>query len=146
MGKKKIIFISWAPYCSRSDNIASELGGKSYLVYYGFLGSNYFTIALKYLLQTLKSLYILFKEKPDIVFVMSPPIFAALPALLYCKLFGKQYIIDAHTAAFMHKRWANMDKLNGFFTRRALHTNVTNDYLGKIVNKKLKNDLCCANI
>ena len=28
-----LVFISWASNCSRSDNIARELGGKSYMVY-----------------------------------------------------------------------------------------------------------------
>ena len=29
-----LTFISWASNCSRSDNIARELGGKSYMVYH----------------------------------------------------------------------------------------------------------------
>lgn len=132
----KIVFISWAPYCSRSDNIARKFNGKSYMVYYDFLGSNYITILLKYLLQTLKSLQILLVERPDAVFVMTPPIFACLPVLLYCKFFGKPYIIDAHTAAFLHGRWKNKKRLNSFFIKRALRTCVTNEFLADIVKKR----------
>jgi glycosyltransferase involved in cell wall biosynthesis len=133
--EKKIIFISWAPYCSRSDNIAREFNGKSYMVYYDYLGSNYVTILLKYLLQMIKSLQILFRERPDTVFVMSPPVIACLPAFLYCKIFRKSFIIDAHTAAFLHKRWKNRNRLNSFFTKRALRTCVTNEFLADIVKK-----------
>ena len=135
MNQNKIVFISWAPYCSRSDNIARELGGKSYMVYYESLGSNYYTIALKYLLQTVKTLMILFRDRPDTVFVMSPPVIACFPVLIYCKLFRKKYIIDAHTAAFLHDRWKNLTFLNRFFTKRAFQTNVTNETLGKIVEE-----------
>ena len=132
---KKIVFISWAPYCSRSDNIAREFNGKSYMVYYDFLGSNYITILLKYLLQTIKSLQILFIERPDLVFVMAPPIFACIPVFLYCKFFKKSYIVDAHTAAFLHKRWENKKRLNSFFIKRALRSCVTNEFLADIVKE-----------
>ena len=129
----KLVFISWAPYCSRSDSIARELGGKSHMVYCGILGSNYYTIWLKYLIQTIRTFYILFKERPEVVFVMSPPIIACLPVLLYCKLFAKRYIIDGHSAAFLHKRWKGRKRLNCFFTKRAKITTVTNHHLGEIV-------------
>lgn len=127
--------MSWAPYCSRSDNIAREFNGKSYMVYYDILGSNYITILLKYLLQTIKSLQILFRERPDIVFVMSPPVIACLPAFMYCKIFKKSFIIDAHTAAFLHKRWKNKKRLSSFFTKKALRTCVTNKFLADIVKQ-----------
>jgi len=61
------------------------------MVYFEELGSHYFTIWLKYLLQTLKSLRILFTTNPDIVFVMSPPVFACLPVLIY-RRFNKRNI------------------------------------------------------
>ena len=48
------------------------------MVYYEFLGSNYLTIFLKYLLQTIKCLHTLLKEEPEVVFVMS------LPVIAYC--------------------------------------------------------------
>jgi len=133
--KPKIVFISWAPYCSRSDNIARELGGESYLVYIHFLGSNYLTIWLKYLIQTIKTFVILIRDRPEVIFVMSPPVIACIPVLFYCILLGKRYIIDAHTAAFLHKRWKGRKRLNSFFTKRAVLTTVTNDHLGRIVER-----------
>ncbi|NOY60551.1 MAG: glycosyltransferase family 4 protein [Calditrichaeota bacterium] len=131
----EILFISWAPYCSRSDNIARELGGKSYMVYYEFLGSNYFTILLKYLAQTIASLVILLRDRPDVVFVMSPPIIACVPALIYCKLFGKQYGIDSHTGAFLNPRWKKTMFLHKFFSKHAVTTIVTNTHLENILKE-----------
>ncbi len=129
----EILFLSWAYNCSRSDNIARELGGKSYMVYYNFLGSNYFTVWLKYFLQMVKSLVLLLSNQPAVVFVMSPPIIACLPVYLYCSIFKKPYLIDAHTGAFLHPRWKNKKRLSGFFIKRALRTIVTNEHLGSIV-------------
>lgn len=133
--KMKIIFISWAPYCSRSDNIAKRLGGKSYLVYYKIFGSNYLTIFFKYLFQSVKTFRIFFKERPDIIFVMSPPIFAALPAYIYTRFKVGGFIIDAHTGAIIDKRFGRRAlPLHRFLSKHAITTIVTNDYLKSIIN------------
>ena len=86
-----IVFISWQPYCSRSDNIAREFGGKSYKVYYEFLGSNYYTIIFKYCLQFITTLLILIRDRPDVVLVMNPSVFACFPVYLFCKVKKKDY-------------------------------------------------------
>jgi len=131
----KIVFISWAPYCSRSDNIAKKLGGKSYLVYYGIFGSNYLTIFFKYLFQFIKTFRILLRERPDIIFTMSPPIFAALPAYFYTKFNPAGFIIDAHTGAILDKRVIRKALfLHKFLSKHAITTIVTNEYLKSIIN------------
>lgn len=129
----KIIYISWQPYCSRSDNTARELDGKSYMIYYDVFGSNYFTILFKYFFQALKTIWILQKNKPDVTFVMSPPLFACIPVYIYTKLHGKKYVIDAHTGAFKDKMWQKAMFLQKFFCKHARFTILTNDELSKIV-------------
>lgn len=118
MEQNKIVFISWAPYCSRSDNIARELGGKSHMVYFESLGSNYYTIALKYLLQAIKTMILLLREKPGTVFVMSPSVFASIPVFVYCQFFGSKYIIDAHTGAMKNPMWRRVAFLQKFFAEK----------------------------
>lgn len=129
----KSLYISWAPYCSRSDNTAREFHGRSYMVYFGAFGSNYFTVAIKYLLQTIKTLAILLRERPDVVFVMSPAVFANLPVFLYCKLFSKKYVVDAHTGALSNPMWKKVQFLQKFFCKKALFTIVTCDNLAQEV-------------
>lgn len=129
----KMVFISWAPFCSRSDSIAARLGGSSYMVYSAAFGSRYATVALKYLSQTVKTLRILFRERPDTVFVMTPPVFACLPAWLYSKLTGSSFIIDAHTGAFLDRRWTPLLFVHKWFSRAALTTIVTNEHMEAIV-------------
>ena len=128
----KIVFISWAPYCSRSDNIARELGGKSYMVYYEFFGSNYFTITFKYLFQTIKTFTILYRERPDAVLVMNPSVLATLPVYVYCKSTGKGYIIDAHTGVLSRESlFRKIVFLQKKFSMHAIATIITNKGIAK---------------
>ncbi|MDQ7065558.1 MAG: glycosyltransferase family 4 protein [candidate division KSB1 bacterium] len=131
--RAKVVFISWANSCSRSDNIARELGGKSYKIYWGWLGSHPLTVWLKYFGQFLQTQWVLWREKPDVVFVMIPPLFASLAALPYCKLRNKPFIQDSHTAAFLHPRWQKLQWLQSWLCRHAATTNVTNSFLAKRV-------------
>ncbi len=122
-------YISWAPYCSRSDHTARELGGRSHMVYWASLGSNVFTVWLKYAGQGLRTLRILSDERPEAVFVMSPPVFAALTVWLWCRSRNVPFVVDAHTAAFLHPRWKRLQWLQGALSRRAATTIVTNEHL-----------------
>lgn len=129
----RLLFISWAPFCSRSDSIARRLGGKSYMVYSPFWGSNYVTILPKYLSQAVKTLLILFRERPSVVFVMTPPVAVCAPVWLYCALRGASFVIDAHTGAFLDPRWRRFLFLHRCFSRRALTTLVTGEPMQDLV-------------
>ena len=69
------------------------------------------------------------------MFVMTPPVVACLPVWIYAKLTGGVYIIDAHSGAFLDKRWRMFLFLHQFFSRHAVTTIVTNEYLREIVHK-----------
>lgn len=127
----KPTYISWAPYCSRSDNAARELGGRSYMVYRGSLGSNPVTVALKYIIQAFDTFRILRKDRPDAVFVMSPPPIAVLVVWMYCLLHRVPYVVDAHSAAFLHPRWRRLQWLHNGLCRGAATTIVTNEHLAR---------------
>ncbi len=129
----KVTYISWAESCSRSDNTARELGGKSHLVYLAKLGSHPATILFKYFGQSVMTWRKLKKDRPEAVFVMSPPVIAAIPVYLYCKRKKIPFVIDAHTGAFLHPRWVKFQWLQRFFSRKAATTIVTNNHLKKMV-------------
>ena len=125
----KPTYISWAPHCSRSDNTARELGGASHMVYWQSLGSSIFTVWLKYIGQAFRTFRILRAERPDVVFVMSPPVFAVLTVWWWCLRHRVPYVVDAHTAAFAHPRWKHLQWLHNALCRRAATTIVTNEHL-----------------
>jgi len=129
----RLTAISWASSCSRSDSIAQRLGGRSYMVYSPVWGSRYATIIFKYTFQALKTLWILFRTRPEVVLVMAPPVVACTPVWIYQKIAGGSYAIDAHTAAFLDPRWRPVMFLQKFFSRRAATTIVTNQHLADIV-------------
>jgi len=132
---RRLVFISWAPYCSRSDNIARELGGVSYMVYFPFFGSTYWTILFKYFCQAVETLFLLFRDRPRCVICMSPPVIALIPVWFYCTLLpGRGYIIDYHTAAFVLQVYRRLYFMQKFFARHAIVNLLTNSSLASIVS------------
>jgi glycosyltransferase involved in cell wall biosynthesis len=131
----RITYISWAESCSRSDHTARELGGRSHMVYLGRLGSRPSTILFKYIGQWRATARILREERPDVVFVMTPPVIAALPAFWYAWTRGKRVVMDAHTAAFLHPRWRRLQWLQRLLCRRAATTIVHNEHLATLVRE-----------
>jgi glycosyltransferase involved in cell wall biosynthesis len=131
----RITYISWAESCSRSDHTARELGGTSHMVYLPSLGSRASTILLKYAGQWLHTSRILRRERPDTVFVMTPPLVASLPAFWYAWRNRKQVALDAHTAAFLHPRWRRLQWLQRALCRRAATTLVHNEHMASVVRR-----------
>jgi len=128
-----VTYISWAESCSRSDHTARELGGRSHMVYLPQFGSRASTIILKYLGQWRMTARILREERPDAVFVMTPPVFAALPAFWYAWRTGARVVLDAHTGAFLHPRWRRLQWFQGLLCRRAATTLVHNEHQARLV-------------
>ena len=103
------------------------------MVYAPALGSRASTIALKYAIQWFRTARILRRERPDAVFVMTPPVFAALPVFWYALWNRAQVVFDAHTAAFVLPRWRAFQWLQRLLCRRAATTLVSNDHLATLV-------------
>ncbi len=132
-GLPRITYISWAESCSRSDHTARELGGRSHMVYRPDYGSQASTILLKYAAQWRTTARILRDERPDVVFVMTPPLFASLPAFLHAWRAGVLVVLDAHSAAFLHPRWRWFQWLQRWLCRRAATTLVHNAHTAERV-------------
>lgn len=131
----RVTYISWAESCSRSDHTARELGGRSYMVYAARYGSRPETIALKYVAQWRETAEILRGESPEVVFVMSPPVVAALPAFWYAWRHRARVVLDAHTGAFLNRRWRHLHWLQRWMCRRAATTIVHNSRIAECVHE-----------
>jgi hypothetical protein len=105
------------------------------MVYWESLGSRPHTVWLKYLGQTVRTWRILAAERPSAVFVMTPPVVAALVVWLYCATRRCAFVMDAHTAAFLHPRWRHFQWLQFWLCRRAATTIVHNDHLRGLVER-----------
>jgi glycosyltransferase involved in cell wall biosynthesis len=105
------------------------------MVYLGWLGSHPLTVGFKYAGQTWRTWRILSQEKPQAVFVMVPPVFAGLAVWLYARVRRIPFVLDAHTAAFLHPRWAAWQWLQRRLSRQAATTIVTNEHLAAVVRQ-----------
>ena len=126
------VFVVWEPSNSRSETIASEFGATCYFIHFLALKKPWIA-PLKYLLQAARTLAILIDQKPSVVFVQNPPLFAPLVAWLYCRATGTSMILDSHTGVFVEAKWTWLSGLHRFLARRAAVNIVTNDHLRGIL-------------
>lgn len=103
------------------------------MVYASELGSHHATIIAKYVVQWRRTAKILRDERPDTIFVMTPPFVAALPALWYAWRHDARIVVDAHTCAFVLPRWRRLRRLQLAICRRVCTTFVTNDHLARLI-------------
>ncbi len=127
----KMIFIAWIRHNRRSQLLAQKFQMKLFLIQ--TLKRSYFLAPLRYVLQTITTWATLLREKPDVVFVQNPPIFAALWVYLYAKLWRAEFVIDSHTGALLAPWWQWTLPLHAFLSRRAVTTVVTNQHLAGLV-------------
>jgi hypothetical protein len=91
----RILTIVWGPFGFRADELAEAVGAErvSITVLYG---PRYFA-PIRYLALFFKTLIILARRSPDVVYAQNPPVFCPLTCLLYCRLAGKKLVIDHHS-------------------------------------------------
>jgi hypothetical protein len=79
-------------------------------------------------MQAVHTLALLLKERPCLVFVQDPPIFASLSVYIYSVLtLGEAgFVVDAHTGALAHPWWKPFRGLQKYLYRRALTVITTN--------------------
>jgi glycosyltransferase involved in cell wall biosynthesis len=125
----KAAFVVWGPpsHGPRSKVLARELGLDALHYVYSTTRRGALAAPFKYAYQALATLRLLFRERPRIVFVQSPPSLAVLFVYLYCRLTGARYLIDAHSAAFL-PIWTRPVWLHRLLARRAVTTIVTNEH------------------
>lgn len=84
---------------------------------------------LKYIVNSSAMLRVLSREKPEVVLVVNPPVFAVLSAWVYCLFHKCAYVVDTHSGAFTAKRWSRLLWIYRFLSRRALMNILHNEPL-----------------
>lgn len=130
-GTNRCLFIAWAPFGRRSELLSQELGARLYFIHYLKFKVPIYA-PFKYILQAARTLQVLFAERPEVVFVQSPPFVCTLVVYLYCRLAGAKFVIDHHTASFA-RRWDWALPLQKFLARRAITNLVTNQHWADIL-------------
>jgi len=95
----------------------------------------------RYLISILQTLLIIFKTKPDIIFVQNPSMILATVVCL-CKIFIKFFlVVDRHTTFLLNKKELSLLKvfifklLHSFTIKYADITIVTNSFLADLVTE-----------
>ena len=131
MKKNDWLVIAWAPYSRRSEMFAKELGARLYCIHYLRFQAPLYAPA-KYVLQAVRTLRVLFAERPRAVHVQNPPFVCALVVYTYCLLAGAQFVLDHHSAAFA-RVWNWALPIQKFLARRATTNIVTNQHWANLV-------------
>lgn len=102
---QKIIFISWTLFAKRTELLGRALDADIFYIgkvvkFEGMLWKLFSPV--DYTIKTIKSLSILFKEKPTIVFVQNPPSIAPIVIVFFSKLLKFKTVIDSHNGAFQN--------------------------------------------
>jgi glycosyltransferase involved in cell wall biosynthesis len=130
--RTRATMITWAPYSGRSEGLAQHLGIRNHFVHYLSFQRPWIA-PLKYPLQAVQTLRILWRERPAVVLAQNPPVVAPLIAALYAWATGARFIVDSHSEAFLIRRWRWTLPLQRWLGRRALATVVTNPHLADVV-------------
>lgn len=125
----KSLFIVWYSHSRRAETLASELEAPVRFLYEFRLKGRWLT-PLRYLVQGWKTWHLLERERPEVVVVQSPPIFAPLVVALWCGLQRKtrsagyrvSFAIDCHPSTFFSRRWRWALPILRFLSRRAVVT------------------------
>ena len=125
-------FVSWVRSCGRSQGFIDALGLTP--IYSSYLRqSDLVSAPLKYGPQFVQTLRRLYRHRPEVVFVMNPPVFAVAAVAVYAAQTGGQYVMDCHSGAFEGRKWRWSLPLQRAFGRRAAAVIVTNPVHEKLV-------------
>ena len=118
-------FVSWIGYHGRSQGFIDRLGLTP--IYVSYLRQRDIVSApLKYGPQFVATLRQLYRVKPEVVFVMDPPVFSVAAVFAYCRPRGIPFLMDCHSGVFNSPKWRWALPLQRYFGRRAAGVIVTN--------------------
>jgi glycosyltransferase involved in cell wall biosynthesis len=129
---QKRIWITWETQ-RRSIELAKKFGCELYVIEKKGV--------MRYPISIIKTLFIIYRTKPDVLFVQNPSMILATVACLYKILMGTPVVVDRHTTFLLNKKDWRLIKvmlfklLHRFTIRYADITIVTNDYLATLVRE-----------
>lgn len=110
---------------------ARELGGTLHCIHYLRFQSPLHA-PFKYVLQAIRTLWVLFAERPVAVHVQNPPFVCGLVVDAYCRITGSRFVIEHHSAAF-GRMWDWARPLQRYIVRRATTNVVTSEHWADII-------------
>jgi hypothetical protein len=126
----KGVWITWE-HQIRNQGLSKAFG---YILYEIDLDSKY-SLWKRYVLSILKTILIVFREKPGIVVVQNPSIFLGLLAVIIQPFFKYKLVMDAHNSGIypFNNKYQVLNHISRFLQRCVTVTIVTNQTLAEVV-------------
>ncbi len=134
MGKKKAIWLTWERQ-RRSVELAKALGINIFIL----TDRDRLPRLFRYLFLSVRTLLVLIRERPQIVFAQNPSMILAFFLCLTKILFKYKLVVDRHSNFKFHTfsnrtlKWRGFHFLSRFTIRHSDLTIVTNEYLCNVV-------------
>jgi len=131
------IFLVWGPlsHGPRTKVFARRLGIAPVFLH-GTRRRGLLIAPWKYGYQAVATLLVMFRRRPKVVFVQSPPSFGPVVVWLATRLLGGRYVIDAHSGALDTKWWTRPAWLHRAMARAATATIVTNEHHRDLIERQ----------
>lgn len=115
----KRLFIVWGRETALSKYIARDLEAGFRQIYFKRIGSINLPVFIRYIVQGIWTIGVLLFNRPKLVIVQNPPIFASLLVSYYTRVFGSKLMLDSHTAAFVDEKWVKFHNIFKQVAKRA---------------------------
>lgn len=124
------VFLVWGPptHSRRSAVLQRELGVGTLQLVYSTTRRGMGIAPYKYGYQFIKTLWLLARIRPRLVFVQNPPSLAVVCVYLFSLFYGTRYVVDAHSDALQRWYWTRPAWLTRLWARAAITTLVTNEH------------------
>jgi O-antigen/teichoic acid export membrane protein len=124
-----VFILNWHHNIRRSETLAERLSCPVHYVYVPRQrgAPAWLAAPFRYLLQAIITLRLLQRERPRVVLVLNPPIFAPLLVWAWCAMAHRRFVLDNHSGAFMERRWRWALPLHHWLARRALFSLVISE-------------------
>jgi glycosyltransferase involved in cell wall biosynthesis len=129
--RTEALAVSWAPYSRRSRMFARDLGIPLHCIQ-NLHFQKKSDAPLKYLIQAVRTLWLLARTRPRAVHVQNPPCFCGLVVAAYCRATGARYVLDHHSAAFL-PIWERFGVIQRGVVRGAATNVVTSGHWAAVV-------------
>ena len=127
------MFVSWIHHHGRSAALARALGVPAVFVAVGRRG-NRLTVPYRYVVQAVRTVRLLARERPAVLYVMAPPLPLVAIGLLHQALTGSPLVVDAHTGAVVADG-PRPKRAFALLARRARATVVTTERLAGVLRR-----------
>jgi len=122
----KAVYITWAQTSSRSDSTAPFFNARSFRIT-SFNSHSKILLPWRYLIAATKTLYVLLREQPKVVFVQNPPTMSVMLIWLYARFRRVSFIPDSHCSVFNSRKWRRFLWIYKYIAKQAL-TNIAHNH------------------